>query len=170
MSGLCCSVQNKGVPTTPRCFDLLSDLKRCCHLGISSGEEVRTGWRDCGKNGAWFLACFLKESYSLTHSGLQRAFIFLFIFFQFHSPAFILLTNTGSTENQPLKTFLRGVSPLSGVRYGVINKSASKSRHRRHNHEEFKVKKKQNTDILTEQGCFCLFVVRLTVRVLFEQL
>lgn len=25
----------------------------------------------------------------------------------------------------------------------------------------------KNTDILTEQGCFCLFVVRLTVRVLF---
>lgn len=149
---------------SPRCFDLLSDLIRCCHGGFSLGRKWGQGggvlWQKWGMvSRMLFKRITLSDSLGIAES--------LILILHFHSPAFILLSKTGTRENQPLQTFVRGVSPLRGVRYGVINKSASNVHRRRHNHEECKVK---NPDIPTEQGCFCLFVVRLTVKVLFEQL
>lgn len=148
MSGLCCSVQNKDVSmkqaflfrSFPPLFWFDFRFNTLLSWRIFSGEEVRTGWGWGG--GLWQKWGMVSRMLfkRIIHSDSLRIAEGLIFIFQFHSPAFILLTQTGTTENQPLQTFVRGVSPLRGVKYGAINKSASNLRRRRHNHEEFKVK------------------------------
>lgn len=86
---------------SPRCFDLLSDLIRCCHGGFSLRRKWGQGgwgWQKWGMvSSMLFKRIILSDSL-----GIAEGLIFIF---QFHSTAFILLNETGTTENQPLQTF-----------------------------------------------------------------